>query len=197
MERLSRFVAIKIKKANDSDSHEISIYDNLAVGDAYGTKAHVVELIDHFTIQGPNGSHSCLVFPALGPSIIDVLHLSPSAGIGAEADFDKSTRLSISAARKILLQALMGLDHLHRQNIIHGDFHGGNWLLELQDINRLSDTDIAQYPKKISEPVRRLDGKENTGDPRHLTRNDPLYKWIATGPDLGVRIVDLGSGTYF
>jgi serine/threonine protein kinase len=87
------------------------------------------------------------------------------------------------AARQILLQALIGLDHLHRQNIVHGDFHAGNSLLELQDINQLSDKDISQDPKKISEPVRRLDGEKNAGDPRHLTRNDPLYQWIATGPN--------------
>lgn len=41
--------------------------------------------------------------------------------------------LSISAARQIILQALTGLDHLHGQRIVHGDFYGVTWVLELQD----------------------------------------------------------------
>ena len=142
-------------------------------------------------LRGPNGSHSCLVFPPMGPSVIGLLH-DHIPGEGTH--LRKLKRFSIPAARQILLQALVGLDYLHSKNIVHGDFHPGNWLLELQDINELSEEDSSQDPDKISAPVRRLDGKQNAGDPRHLTLNEPLFRWIATGANLCVRIADLGNG---
>ena len=45
-------------------------------------KVHVIHLIDHFVVQGPNSSHSCLVFRKLGPSIYDVLDPIPDGRFG-------------------------------------------------------------------------------------------------------------------
>ena len=142
-------------------------------------------------LHGPNGSHSCLIFPAMGPRVIGLLHDHIP---GEDTLLRTSKRFSIPAARQILLQALVGLDYLHGKNIVHGDFHAGNWLLELQDINELSEEDLSQGPDKISAPVRRLDGKQDAGDPRCLTLNEPLFRWIATGANLCVMIADLGNG---
>ena len=130
-------------------------------------------------------------FLAMGPRVIGLLrdHIP-----GKGTLLGKSKRFSIPAARQILLQVLMGLDYLHSKNIAHGDFHAGNWLLELQDINELSEEDLSQDLDKISAPVRRLDGKQNARDPRYLTLDEPLYRWIATGANLCVRIADLGNG---
>jgi serine/threonine-protein kinase SRPK3 len=189
VQRASRFVALKIKKAKCSDAHEIDMYN--MVRDIEGSRMHVIQLIDHFTIHGPNGTHSCLVFPAMGPRVIGLLH-DPIPGNGSL--HGKSKRFSLPAARQILLQAATGLDYLHNKSIVHGDFHVGNWLLELQDLDELLDKDLSQDPKNVSAPVRRLDGKQSAGHPRYLTLSEPLYEWIATGANLCVRIADLGNG---
>jgi len=162
------------------------------VRDIDDNRMHVIQLIDHFTIHGPNGSHSCLVFPAMGPRVIGLLH-DPIPGRSSDF-YEKPKRFSLPVARRILLQALTGLDYLHNRGIVHGDFHAGNWLFELQDINELSDKDLSQDPRNTSVPVRRLEGKQNAGDPQHLTLNEPLYEWIATGAKLCVRVADLGNG---
>ena len=127
----------------------------------------------------------------MGPRVIGLLH---DRIPGEDPFLRTSKRFSIPAARQILLQALVGLDYLHGKNIVHGDFHAGNWLLDLQNINELSEEDLSQDPDKISAPVRRLDGKQNAGDPRYLTLDEPLFRWIATGANWCVRIADLGNG---
>ena len=152
---------------------------------------HITELLDHFMFQGPNGSHSCLVFPVMGPRVIGLLHDHiPGGG----TLIHKSKRFSLQAARQILLQALMGLQYLHQRDIVHGDFHAGNWLLELHDLNKASEEELSQDPRRISAPVRRLDGTQNAQDLRHLTLDEPLYRWIETGNNLCVRIADFGNG---
>ena len=184
--RVSKFVAIKVKKAKCSDTHEISMYNMLK-----GNNTYVIQLMNHFNIHGPNGSHSCLVFPAMGPTVISLLHDHiPGSG----SVLENWVRFPLPVARRILLQALNGLDYLHSRGIVHGDFHAGNWLFELQDIDKLSEKRLSQDPRNASIPVRRLEGKQSAGDPRYLTVCEPLYEWIATGANLGIKIADLGNG---
>ncbi|PYH96542.1 kinase-like protein [Aspergillus ellipticus CBS 707.79] len=66
-------------------------------------------MIDHFDLDGPNGTHQCLVFELLGPNIPDLIEACFSIG-----------RLPGKLARDVSKQALIGLDFLHQQTISHG-----------------------------------------------------------------------------
>lgn len=66
-------------------------------------------ILDHFQLDGPNGTHDCLVFELLGPSVADLL----------DRRFH-GERLPGKLAKHIAKQALLGLDYLHQQKITHG-----------------------------------------------------------------------------
>ena len=62
---LSCFVALNITIAEDSC--EASILKYLAARDTGIGSQHIVELLDHFRIQGPNRSHNVFVTKVLVP----------------------------------------------------------------------------------------------------------------------------------
>lgn len=59
---------------------------------------YIVELLDVFVHQGPNGRHQCLVFELLGPTIDNILELYES-----EINFETDTIVRLS---KQLLEAI-------------------------------------------------------------------------------------------
>jgi serine/threonine-protein kinase SRPK3 len=148
-------------------------------------------LKDHFNIQGPIGTHSCLVYEAMGPSVITMsMDL-----VSGEAIMDgQNKRFTLSTARRILHQVLLGLDFIHSKGLVHGDFHSGNWLFSLREMSNLSIEDVRQSENRVSAPVRRLDGSSDSSAPPFITLDQPLREWIATGNDLQIKISDLGSG---
>lgn len=69
---------------------------------------HIVNMLDDFDLNSPNGLHKCLVYELLGPSISDA------------RDAHSSGRLPGKLAKAIAKQILLGLDTLHQHNIGHG-----------------------------------------------------------------------------
>lgn len=67
--------------------------------------SHVVELYESFEVSGPNGTHSCLVLPALGPSLDD---LSVKGALAPEIRF------------QMCQQVASGVAALHERRICHG-----------------------------------------------------------------------------
>ena len=70
---------------------------------------HLVQMLDHFKLDGPNGTHSCIVLELLGPSVPDLL----------DARF-RGERFPGKLAKNIATHALLGLDYLHQHKIGHG-----------------------------------------------------------------------------
>lgn len=109
--RNQEYVALKVSVADvGKESQELKVLRTLAGLNSRGIGSrHVMRLLDHFQIQGPNGKHECLVLELLGPSITDVV----------ETRFNDE-RLPGSLARASVQQAFLGLAYLHKHNIIHG-----------------------------------------------------------------------------
>lgn len=61
---------------------------------------------DHFTIDGPNGSHFCFVYPVLGPQV--------SLGLFCATPYFEQT------LRDICFGAVKALDFLHHHGVCHG-----------------------------------------------------------------------------
>jgi serine/threonine-protein kinase SRPK3 len=109
--RSQEFVTLKISVAERyGKNRELEILRTLAElnSDETGSR-HVMQLLDHFPFEGPNGTHECLVLEFLGPSVTDVL----DTRFGNE-------RLLGKLAESSVQQALVGLAFLHRYNIGHG-----------------------------------------------------------------------------
>ncbi len=71
--------------------------------------AFLAKLLDHFEIDGPNGTHTCLVLEPQDPSVPNVLDVC-----------FVDDRLPAALARKITRQTLLGLDYLHHLGIGRG-----------------------------------------------------------------------------
>jgi serine/threonine-protein kinase SRPK3 len=70
---------------------------------------HIVRLLDDFSHAGPNGTHTCLVFELLGPSVSTVTEELFADG-----------RLPGLLARRVCKELLLAVDFLHEQSIGHG-----------------------------------------------------------------------------
>ncbi|KAL9638915.1 MAG: hypothetical protein Q9164_001256 [Protoblastenia rupestris] len=107
---LSRYVAIKILVAEAiHNTLEAEILKELSLGPAdHPGKKHIVQLLDNFEHEGPNGSHPCLVLELLGSSV------------GTRAEAYKSFRLPGALAWEISKQTLQALAYIHDNEIIYG-----------------------------------------------------------------------------
>lgn len=72
---------------------------------------HVVQVLDSFMHQGPNGDHRCIVLELLGPSVGKIMSLYTRA----EDDMPKPD-LVVRMAE----QVLEGLQFVHHAGIAHG-----------------------------------------------------------------------------
>ena len=69
----------------------------------------LIEFLDDFKVEGPNGTHQCIVTEVLGPSI--------------SADVEEiygEERYPIEVAKKIVAQAMRGVAYLHSCGVVHG-----------------------------------------------------------------------------
>jgi serine/threonine-protein kinase SRPK3 len=71
---------------------------------------HLVQLLDSFIHQGPNGSHQCLVFELLGPTVDFVVTRYREDGESLEPE-------TILRLTKQLLQSIA---YLHKAGYAHG-----------------------------------------------------------------------------
>ncbi|KAF1842922.1 serine protein kinase [Cucurbitaria berberidis CBS 394.84] len=144
---------------------------------------HLVSMLDQFLIDGPNGTHDCLVLELVGPSVADLL----------ETRF-RGERLPGRLAKQIAKQALVGLDYLHAQKIGHGDIHTRNLALTLPPLHSLREEEFFQ---KLGKPetgsLRSVDGNPlDPGMPEYLVRPTcfTVHKSLLASP---IRIVDFGE----
>ena len=68
-----------------------------------------MEFFDDFKVEGPNGTHQCIVTEVLGPSI------------GADVDeiYDEEW-YPIEIAKMLVAQVIRGVAYLHSCGVVHG-----------------------------------------------------------------------------
>lgn len=110
--RMNRYVALKIVVSGASpDNRELRTLQTLARNNdsLHPGRKHIVRLLDNFSHVGPNGTHPCLVFELLGPSVATVVE-----------DILPDGRLPGVRAKKVCKEMLLAVDFLQEQNIGHG-----------------------------------------------------------------------------
>lgn len=88
-------------------------------------RMHIMQLLDSFQHNGPNGAHDCLVFELLGPSVASVVEKQCTGD-----------RLPGEVARKACKELGLALAVLHRQEI----GHGGEWIYSKTSDSKISKT---------------------------------------------------------
>lgn len=105
----NKYVALKVIVAESSkDCSELKMLRLFE--DSTSTRPgrqYIATLLDSFWIEGPNGSHLCLVSLVAGPAIPEYSKTQPHG------------RLRVDVAQKIAVQATQGLAFLHSIGIGH------------------------------------------------------------------------------
>ncbi|GAB1733419.1 hypothetical protein NU195Hw_g8980t1 [Hortaea werneckii] len=128
-----RYAAIKVNVSELCDSREAEIHRRLANSSSSspGRKA-IVDLFQDFTLDGPNGTHSCLVTELLGPSVPFATERSPDGRLPG--------RVAWQAVRDIT----KALAFVHSEGIVYGDLHPGNVLFAGDKLTKQPHTDISK-----------------------------------------------------
>ncbi|KAF2151295.1 kinase-like protein [Myriangium duriaei CBS 260.36] len=161
-ERSQRHVAIKVKVSKSLPTNrEVDVLKKIQ-----GADAGVMQLLDFFSIEGPNGSHDCIVAELLGPSIADYL------------EAQSLTRVPLSTAKSFARQVLIALSKLHKLNIGHGDLHTRNISLKSESWASMTTDRLERIlgSPKMS-PVRsdHHDQPLESGVPRYLVGPASAY----------------------
>ncbi|KAG6148608.1 hypothetical protein E4U28_003877 [Claviceps purpurea] len=85
----------------------------------------VIELLDVFIVEGPNGFHQCLVTEVVSPL----------------SDQDTAHHCSYDVSRQIV----EGFAFLHGEGIVHGDPHIGNFGIALPQLEQFEEDDIIDF----------------------------------------------------
>ncbi|KAB8356383.1 hypothetical protein FH972_023966 [Carpinus fangiana] len=143
-----------------------------------------MQTFGHFTLEGPNGTHECVVSECLGPSVADIV----------ENRFD-GQRLPGRLTKSIMKGVVESLDYMHNRKVVHGDLHIRNLAFTLPSMTGLSEAEFLSYVGQPEiGPVKQANGKEcsSTSIPTYLVApasfpNFPLF------PFRGVKIGDFGE----
>ncbi len=154
----------------------------------------ITQLLDEFEHHGPNGSHKCLVFEPMGPSVNSMVEELPQF---KPRMWGMKGRYLPRMAKGILRQATQALALLHENGIAHGDFQPGNMLFALDDKMHSEPEESLQQKEdvqSISGPVQRLDGKPDKWAPRYLCVAQPLAAFTPYTKCFKIKLSDMGGG---
>jgi len=108
-----RYVALKIIVAELLNrSNEINILRYLrkaSKSKKHPGSEHVLDLLDHFKVSGPNGTHHVLVFDVLGPSPDELRNGN-----------EEGEELVWKRSRIISKEVALGIAYLHELGVTHG-----------------------------------------------------------------------------
>ncbi|KAF5018105.1 hypothetical protein F66182_9924 [Fusarium sp. NRRL 66182] len=196
--RNKQYVALKILVSEISaPSYELQILHHLTTAAPREAGQHVTQLLAEFQHDGPNGTHKCLVFEPMGPSVNSMAEELPQF---KPRKWGMKIRYPPQMAKGILKQSLQALAFLHQNGIAHGDFQPGNMLFAPKDMDAQNESVLRQEENvaagSISPPVERLDGKQDKWSPPYLCVAQPLASFTSVDQDLKIKLSDMG-GAYF
>ncbi|KAI0140538.1 kinase-like domain-containing protein [Xylariaceae sp. FL1272] len=185
-----RYVAVKIsvsERQPGAEDRQLQVMRAIAASySRHPGAASVMKMLDHFKLDGPNGTHQCMVFELLGPSVSDVLDVRFVDG-----------RLPAALAKKVARQTLLALDYLHQHGIGHGDLHTRNIAFTLPLSDSTAEDDLSRM---LGEPevaqVRRANGERpERGVPQYIVRPSSYPSGVSSLHG-SVRIVDYGESFF-
>ncbi|KAJ5618695.1 hypothetical protein N7528_006806 [Penicillium herquei] len=151
------YVAVKVM-VGDADPKTLSDLTLTNFDKSIPGAENIAIPINSFSIDGPNGSHQCIVLPVLGPCVSPNLWLQ----LGEDAG---------PILRNMAYQAVLAMKWLHTNGFCHGDFRPSNILVKLNSFDHLSEDELLSligHPEKAY--VRTESGEDlPESSPQYLT----------------------------
>ncbi|KAI6772986.1 hypothetical protein HG530_003944 [Fusarium avenaceum] len=203
----ARYVALKVM-ASDLNSDEVLDFSLAELDHSIPGSQYIAAPLGHFTIQGPNGTHQCLVLPPLGPRV------SPDLWMRLEKDPGM-------ALRKFAHQTTQALDFLHKSQICHGgklilwvgndanlcsttnipsqDFRPSNILVKLANMDHLSEHELLSQIGQPSEiTVKTESGEEIPSScPKYLVQPADITRLSNEFLTDEICVIDFGESYKF
>ncbi|KID65959.1 protein kinase domain-containing protein, partial [Metarhizium hybridum] len=146
------YVALKVG-VSDSRLHETAILKRLSdlkprtSSDPVASSGYdaIPQLLDEFTVRGPNGTHPC--------------HATTPAQCSL-SDASRHSLFRLEVARALSVKLVSAVAYMHSQGYIHGDIHLGNAMLKSpSSLNSLSVEQLYEnYGRPETVAVSRVDG---------------------------------------
>ncbi|KAF4470836.1 cmgc kinase [Fusarium albosuccineum] len=150
---------------------------------------HIAVPLDHFTVEGPNGSHKCLVLPVLGPPVSSVssrLRIAPNKDAGA-------------VLRGMAHQATEAMNFVHKNQVCHGDFRPANILIKLASLDHLSEEDIFSLLGQPTQNRVRTESGEDlpASSPKYIVEQVDMYRLGTEYLTDQICVIDFGESFSF
>ncbi|KAF4475808.1 CMGC SRPK kinase [Fusarium agapanthi] len=190
----SRYVALKILVSDEAEkSQEVKILHHLAQVAPFESSQRITQILAEFEHKGPNGTHKCLVFEPMGPSVNQMILELANGG----DKWPSEIKYPPQTAKRILQDSLKGLVFLHNHGIAHADFQPGNMLFSLNNITSCPEAALSQEETPDERyRIERLDGKKDRWAPEYLLTAEPLTNYTSIDENVQVKLADMG-GAYF
>ncbi len=183
----AQWVSIKIITADaTAHSRELDVIQRLKKLCPQGLSSrHIIQLLDNFVHHGPNGTHQCLVFELLGPTLQTT-----------NSDFNfLDERLDSEVVLRISEQVLDALAFIHSSGYAHGDLYDRNIAFTCSGLAQATKEDLfVMLGEPKTEELKRLDGTPLSPDlPRQLVKTAGWDNWWINGDEEDIRILDFGE----
>ncbi|KAF3482010.1 CMGC/SRPK protein kinase [Arthroderma uncinatum] len=162
-----RYLTLKVNVRSRRPNPEVELTNYMkSIEDIHGGEVNVRRVIESFNIDGPHGTHCCVLYEPTGIDLSDFIH-----------------RLETGALPELLLRPairyiLIALDYIHQLGIIHTDIQPNNILLGIKDQSVLSQLE----QDEIDHPVAR---KRIPGRTIYLSREMPITRGFPVLSDMG------------
>ncbi|KAJ5499358.1 hypothetical protein N7453_008409 [Penicillium expansum] len=201
----AKWVALKILAAHIKEPREIRNLQYLRDKSAGLPKRHsIVTMLDTFLIEGPNGTHHCLVLEFVGPSFesIEQSYIDFN-NYGNYLEFE-NTKFKKSAryfemgyfSTNILIHRLLNaVQYMHSLGLCHGGISGANIAFKYTDMPRFANSkelfEILGSPQMVS--LERCDGMLlGKGLPKELIQSAKWTRFI-DDPFESIRLIGFGK----
>ncbi|MCJ1331836.1 hypothetical protein MMC10_008528 [Thelotrema lepadinum] len=175
--KLDRCVTIKIKTAERTKySQELKILLDLQKSSNGHDRDHVIQLLNHFYIEGPNGCHQALVFELIGPGVDQTIE--GAASIPEELDFEEIVEAAVPLLR--------GLDFVHKAGHAHGALNLGSLVYKAEHLSQLSEQELLRLLGPTESRTRgdRLRVDPGSGVPERIVKAACWDHWWEFFPDV-------------
>ncbi|PYH98321.1 kinase domain protein [Aspergillus ellipticus CBS 707.79] len=121
---------------------ELRVYEHLAkVNSSHPGQPLIRALLDSFDLQGPDGTHRCLVLQPMNMTLLDMMRMNPQP-------------FNLPLLKMTVKRLLLALDFLHTEaEVIHTDLKTDNLMLSLEYSSMLADFATAESENPSHQKV--------------------------------------------